>query len=188
MPPLLPAHAHNPTDLSLAQRDGAQKVEDPPPGDPQHRPETDALGRSEHEPESFGKMSGAWEPKAWPEGRQVLTHLVDGFVIQEGLQPFPVRTRLSKVALLPQTPFKLRLSSTLQVNRSSLLVPGEVTKPQEVNGTNGSAASPVPEATKPMDASSDSEQDEAGDTDESTTSKSLSSFARLGRPTGCFGH
>uniref|UniRef100_H3CES0 Polyhomeotic homolog 3 n=1 Tax=Tetraodon nigroviridis TaxID=99883 RepID=H3CES0_TETNG len=67
---------------------------------------------------------------------QVLTHLVDGFVIQEGLQPFPV-------------------------NRSSLLVPGQVTKPQEVNGTNGSAPSPVTDVTaKQAEPSSDSEQDE----------------------------
>lgn len=97
VPPLLPAHAPNPTDLSLSQRDDAQKVDDPPSGDPQHFPETEPLGRSEQEPESFGKSSSAWEPKAWPEGRQVLTHLVDGFVIQEGLQPFPVRTRPFKV-------------------------------------------------------------------------------------------
>lgn len=62
------------------------------------------------------------------------------------------------------------------MNRSSLLVPGQVTKPQEVNGTNGSAASPVLDAAKQMDPSSDSEQDEAGDTDESMTSKSLSRF------------
>lgn len=59
-----------------------------------------------------------------------------------------------------------------QVNRSSLLVPSQVTKPQEVNGTNGSAASPVTEATKQADPSSDSEQDEAGDTDESLSSES----------------
>lgn len=71
------------------------------------------------------------------------------------------------------------------MNRSSLLVPGEVAKPQEVNGTNGSAASPVPEAPKQMDPSSDSEQDEAGDTDESLTSKSPSSFSRRGRSIGC---
>lgn len=58
------------------------------------------------------------------------------------------------------------------MNRSSLLVPGQVTKPQEVNGTNGSAASPVTEETKQVDPSSDSEQDEAGDTDESVSSKS----------------
>lgn len=94
VPPLLPAHTPNPTDLSLSQRDDAQKVHNPPLGDPQHFPETEPLSQSEQEPESFGKLSGPWEPKAWPEGRQVLTHLVDGFVIQEGLQPFPVRTRL----------------------------------------------------------------------------------------------
>lgn len=66
-----------------------------------------------------------------------------------------------------------------QVNRSSLLVPGQVTKPQEVNGTNGRAPSPVKEAAKPADPSSDSEQDEGGDTDESSTSES---GTRVGRP------
>lgn len=64
------------------------------------------------------------------------------------------------------------------MNRSSLLVPGQVTKTQEVNGTNGSAASPVPDAPTQTAPSSDSEQDEAGDTDESMTSKSLSSSSR----------
>lgn len=51
------------------------------------------LGQLEDDSESFSQsLSSPWELKAWPEGRQVLTHLVEGFVIQEGLEPFPVRT------------------------------------------------------------------------------------------------
>lgn len=171
-PALLPPRPADPTDLS----EDAQKVAKAPLGDLQRSPEpAESLSQSENESEILGQsLSGAWEPKAWPEGRQVLTHLVDGFVIQEGLQPFPVRTpsqidfRLSATGIFSFAFFKFP-----QVNRSSLLVPGQVTKPQEVNGTNGSAAAtPVTDATKQMDPSSDSEQDEAGDTDESMSSKS----------------
>ncbi|XP_068160157.1 LOW QUALITY PROTEIN: polyhomeotic-like protein 3 [Antennarius striatus] len=99
-----------------------------------------ATGQSEDE----SVRSSPWEPRAWPEGRQVLTHLVGGFVIQEGLQPFPV-------------------------NRSSLLVPEEVTKQQEVNGTNGKAVLPVTDPLKEPDQSTDSEQEEGGDTGEPVT-------------------
>lgn len=71
------------------------------------------------------------------------------------------------------------------MNRSSLLVPDQVTKPQEVNGTNGKAAAvavvaaavPTPVAepvAKGSDHSTDSEQDEAGDPDEPGNSKSPS--------------
>lgn len=66
-----------------------------------------------------------------------------------------------------------------QVNRSSLLVPEQVTKPQEVNGTNGNgkAALPIADAAaKRAEHSTDSEQDEAGDTDEPGNSKSQSTF------------
>lgn len=53
--------------------------------------EVEHLDQSEHESESFDQsLSSPWEPRPWPEGRKVLTHLVEGFVIQEGLQPFPV--------------------------------------------------------------------------------------------------
>lgn len=69
------------------------------------------------------------------------------------------------------------------MNRSSLLVPDQATKPQEVNGTNGKPAAvavvaaavttPVTEpVAKGSDHSTDSEQDEAGDTDEPGNSKS----------------
>lgn len=61
----------------------------------------------------------------------------------------------------------------MQVNRSSLLVPEQVTKPQEVNGTNGKAALPVTDTVKEAEVSTDSEQDEAGDTDDPGNSKSL---------------
>lgn len=68
------------------------------------------------------------------------------------------------------------------MNRSSLLVPGQVTKPQEVNGTNGSAPSPVTDVTaKQAEPSSDSEQDEAGDTDESVSRESPRRHGNHGR-------
>lgn len=86
-PSLPPPPPADPTDLSLSQRGDAPKVDNTPPES------AESLSQSENESESAGQsLSGAWEPKAWPEGRQVLTHLVDGFVIQEGLQPFPVGT------------------------------------------------------------------------------------------------
>ncbi|XP_008296832.1 polyhomeotic-like protein 3 [Stegastes partitus] len=147
-PPLLPPLPALPTDLSRPQHevDKADKAA----GESQ-RPaeaETEPLGQSEDESESFGQsLSGPWEPRAWPEGRQVLTHLVEGFVIQEGLQPFPV-------------------------NRSSLLVPEQVTKPQEVNGTNGRAALPVTETIKQTEHSTDSDEEEGGDTDDAGTRSS----------------
>ncbi|XP_028289785.1 polyhomeotic-like protein 3 isoform X1 [Gouania willdenowi] len=102
-------HLH-PTDLSLSKGPDNRAAQ--------------PLDQSEDE---FGSTDQSpctpWEPRAWPEGRQVLTHLVEGFVIQEGLTPFPV-------------------------NRSSLLVPDQVTKPQEVNGTNERAAPPPPVSRK----------------------------------------
>lgn len=58
-----------------------------------------------------------------------------------------------------------------QVNRSSLLVPEQVTKPQEVNGTNGSAALPVADPVNQTEPSTDSEEEEGGDTDDPGTSK-----------------
>lgn len=83
-PPLLPAPTARPTDLSLPQLHQE-------PVDKTAEAETEPVGPSEDESESQS-LSSPWEPRAWPEGRQVLTHLVEGFVIQEGLQPFPVRT------------------------------------------------------------------------------------------------
>ncbi|XP_063340381.1 polyhomeotic-like protein 3 isoform X2 [Pelmatolapia mariae] len=141
-PPLLPAQTALPTDLSLPQHEPA-KV-DKAVGEPQPPTATEAepLGQLEDKSESFSQsLSSPWEPRPWPEGRQVLTHLVEGFVIQEGLQPFPV-------------------------NRSSLLVPEQVPKPQEVNGTNGKAALPVTETIKQTEHSTDSDEEEGGDTDD----------------------
>ncbi|MED6234873.1 hypothetical protein ATANTOWER_005834 [Ataeniobius toweri] len=91
--PLLPAQITHPTDLSRTQHEAAKA--DKTPSDSQHAPQakTELIYQSEDESESFSQSLGSpWEMKAWPEGRQVLTHLVEGFVIQEGLQPFPVRT------------------------------------------------------------------------------------------------
>lgn len=62
----------------------------------------------------------------------------------------------------------------IQVNRSSLLVPEQVTKPQEVNGTNGRALLPVTDTIKQTEHSTDSDEDEGGDTDDAGTSKSWS--------------
>ncbi|KAM7390050.1 hypothetical protein PAMA_008293 [Pampus argenteus] len=155
----LPQPAH-PADLSLPQPENADKTG----GESQGLAETEAelLNQSEDESESFSQpLSGSWEPKPWPEGRQVLTHLVEGFVIQEGLQPFPV-------------------------NRSSLLVPEQVTKPQEVNGTNGKAAPPVTqcETAKQTEPSTDSEEEEGGDTDDPETMV-ISGTAPLGLTSDC---
>ncbi|XP_054622029.1 polyhomeotic-like protein 3 isoform X2 [Dunckerocampus dactyliophorus] len=128
-----------PVNLSQSKHgesDGKQSV-----GRTQIEPEPPDQSEEELESQQVG---GAWEPRVWPEGRQVLTHLVEGFVIQEGLQPFPV-------------------------NRSSLLLPQQAAQPQEVNGTNGKAALlPVTEASEPAEHSSDSDE-EGGDTDETTT-------------------
>ncbi|XP_047205920.1 mucin-2-like isoform X2 [Girardinichthys multiradiatus] len=137
--PLLPAQITHPTDLSRTQHEAAKA--DKTPSDSQHapQPKTELIYQSEDESESFSQSLGSpWEMKAWPEGRQVLTHLVEGFVIQEGLQPFPV-------------------------NRSSLLVPEQVSKPQEVNGTNGKAALPAADPIKQTEASTDSEEEDGRD-------------------------
>ncbi|XP_051796343.1 polyhomeotic-like protein 2 isoform X3 [Acanthochromis polyacanthus] len=147
-PSVEPPQTAHPTDLSQSQRDAERN--DDPVSESQHPTEAEAepLDQSEDESESFGQsLSGPWEPRAWPEGRQVLTHLVEGFVIQEGLQPFPV-------------------------NRSSLLVPDQVTKPQEVNGTNGRAALPVTDTIKPTEHSTDSDEEDGGDTDDPGTRSS----------------
>ncbi|XP_077480857.1 uncharacterized protein LOC144091999 isoform X2 [Stigmatopora argus] len=81
-----------------------------------------------------GPAGGSREPPAWPPGGRVLTHLVEGFVIQEGLAPFPV-------------------------NRSSLLLPPEAAaSPPRVNGSRGPAtAGPEPSEHSPR--SRDSAED-----------------------------
>lgn len=95
-PPLLPAQTAHLTDLTVSQHK-AEKAEKAVAGESQQlagaETETEPLCQSEDESESLSQsLSSPWEPRVWPEGRQVLTHLVEGFVIQEGLQPFPVRT------------------------------------------------------------------------------------------------
>lgn len=59
----------------------------------------------------------------------------------------------------------------VQVNRSSLLVPEQVTKPREVNGTNGNAESPATETVKQQAEHSTDSDEEGGDTDDPGTSK-----------------
>ncbi|XP_024137875.1 polyhomeotic-like protein 3 isoform X1 [Oryzias melastigma] len=143
-PPLLP-QSDQPADLRVPQPKVQKLSQAMPDSQPAAETELEHLDQSEDESESFDQsLNSPWEPRAWPEGRKVLTHLVEGFVIQEGLQPFPV-------------------------NRSSLLVPEQVTKPQEVNGTNGKAALPETDATKQRENSTDSEEEEGGDTDNTGT-------------------
>uniref|UniRef100_A0A8C7NPF7 SAM domain-containing protein n=1 Tax=Oncorhynchus mykiss TaxID=8022 RepID=A0A8C7NPF7_ONCMY len=74
-----------------------------------------------------------WTQRVWPEGgRRVLTHLVEGFVIQEGLQAFPV-------------------------NRSSLLLGGQEGVSQNGN-TEGAELLPLTDTPEPPEHSSESER------------------------------
>lgn len=140
-PPLLPPQPALPTDLSQSQPETEKVVKSNGESQPP-KTETEPLGQSGDESENLDQsLSSPWEQGAWPEGRQVLTHLVEGFVIQEGLQPFPV-------------------------NRSSLLVPARVSTPQEVNGTNGSAALPVMDTEKPAEHCIESEGEVGGDAED----------------------
>ncbi|XP_058484156.1 TRIO and F-actin-binding protein isoform X2 [Solea solea] len=144
-PPLCPAQPAHLTNHGQSQHEPEEVDTVVEEEESRRLTEPELLSQSEDESESFGQLlSSNWEPKAWPEGREVLTHLVEGFVIQEGLQPFPV-------------------------NRSSLLVPEQVTSPQEVNGTNGRAELPVTDAIKPAEPSSDSDEEDGGDTDDPST-------------------
>ncbi|XP_045557999.1 zinc finger CCCH domain-containing protein 13 isoform X3 [Salmo salar] len=105
-PPLLPVSPSHSETLSLSQS----------------RSET--LRISEREP---------WTQRVWPEGgRRVLTHLVEGFVIQEGLQAFPV-------------------------NRSSLLLGGQEGVSQNGN-TEGTELLPLTDTPEPPEHSSESER------------------------------
>ncbi|CAB1340963.1 unnamed protein product [Coregonus sp. 'balchen'] len=105
-PPLLPVSPSHSETLSLSQI----------------RPET--LSISEREP---------WTQRVWPEGgRRVLTHLVEGFVIQEGLQAFPV-------------------------NRSSLLLGGQEGVSQNGN-TKGAELLPLTDTPEPPEHSGESER------------------------------
>ncbi|XP_077365857.1 LOW QUALITY PROTEIN: uncharacterized protein LOC144009839 [Festucalex cinctus] len=118
--------------LNLSQSQPAVG-ESPPEAEP-------PLDRPEEEPE--GLVAGEpWASRAWPQGRDVLTHVVEGFVIQEGLQPFPVNR--SALLLLPQPPPAAQAQ-------------------QEVNGSNGKAVvTASDEAAEHSEHSTDS-QDEDG--------------------------
>ncbi|XP_052339594.1 protein PRRC2C-like isoform X3 [Oncorhynchus keta] len=105
-PPLLPVSPSHSETLSLSQS------------------RTETLSLSEREP---------WTQRVWPEGgRRVLTHLVEGFVIQEGLQAFPV-------------------------NRSSLLLGGQEGVSQNGN-TEGAELLPLTDTPEPPEHSSESER------------------------------
>ncbi|XP_045566802.1 bromodomain-containing protein 4 isoform X2 [Salmo salar] len=112
-PPLLPVSPSHPETLSLSQS----------------RPETFSL--SERKP---------WSQRVWPEGgRHVLTHLVEGFIIQEGLQAFPV-------------------------NRSSLLLGGQEAISQNGN-IEGAELLPLTDTPEPLEHSSESEQERVATSD-----------------------
>uniref|UniRef100_A0A4W5M660 Si:ch211-230g15.5 n=1 Tax=Hucho hucho TaxID=62062 RepID=A0A4W5M660_9TELE len=112
-PPLLPVSPSHPETLSLSQS----------------RPETFSL--SERKP---------WSQRVWPEGgRRVLTHLVEGFIIQEGLQAFPV-------------------------NRSSLLLGGKEAISQNGN-IEAAELLPLTDTPEPPEHSSESEQERVATSD-----------------------
>uniref|UniRef100_A0A3P8WCH6 Polyhomeotic-like protein 3 n=1 Tax=Cynoglossus semilaevis TaxID=244447 RepID=A0A3P8WCH6_CYNSE len=151
LPPLLPVQQPENDDDAVVgsasqleqQQQQSQQLSDA-------RPKLLLFNQSEEEAEGVNQsLSSPWEPREWPEGREVLTHLVEGFVIQEGLAPFPV-------------------------NRSSLLLPEQVPPTQEVNGADGGAAEvtessssslPVTEKRKAQEHSTDSEEEDGGDAD-----------------------
>lgn len=94
LPPLLPVQQPENDDDAVVgaasqleqQQQQSQQLSDA-------RPKLLLFNQSEEEAEGVNQsLSSPWEPREWPEGREVLTHLVEGFVIQEGLAPFPVRT------------------------------------------------------------------------------------------------
>ncbi|XP_061660773.1 polyhomeotic-like protein 3 isoform X4 [Syngnathoides biaculeatus] len=122
-PPELCAHAVGPPELpgeTAASRDRGDVIDEnasaqsdnqsalsslssqSPPSSPSAVPAPPArpLDLSQSRPPAETTENSPWEAKAWPEGGDVLTHVVEGFVIQEGLQPFPVNR--SSLLLLPQ--------------------------------------------------------------------------------------
>ncbi|KAM9417898.1 polyhomeotic-like protein 3 isoform 1-T2 [Salvelinus alpinus] len=115
-PPLLPVSPSHPKTLSLSQS----------------CPETFSL--SERKP---------WSQRVWPEGgRRVLTHLVEGFIIQEGQQAFPV-------------------------NRSSLFLGGQEAISQNGN-REGAELLPLTDTPEPPEYSSESEQERMATSDKLT--------------------
>ncbi|XP_034145170.1 cell surface glycoprotein 1-like isoform X2 [Esox lucius] len=118
-PPLLPVSPSQPGTLSVSHS----------------RP--DNLSLSQREP---------WKQRAWPEGeRRVLTHLVEGFVIREGLQAFPM-------------------------TRSSLLLGEQKGVSQNINSEEAGTL-PFTDTPEPPEHSSESEQERTSTDDPLTAPK-----------------
>lgn len=93
------------------------------------------------------------------------------------MQPSHTNTQTCKLSVTQMAAVGLNTFLIVQVNRSSLLVPEQVTKTQELNGTNGSSALPVMDTVKQTEHSTDSDEEEGVDTDDGHgTSKSLMNF------------
>ncbi|XP_052357520.1 bromodomain-containing protein 4-like isoform X2 [Oncorhynchus keta] len=107
-------------------------------GSPSH---PESLSLSQSRPETFSLLERKpWSQRVWPEGgRRVLTHLVEGFIIQEGLQAFPV-------------------------NRSSLLLGGQEAISQNGN-IEGAELLPLTDTPEPPEHSSESEQERVATSD-----------------------
>lgn len=94
LPPLLPVQQpENDDDAVVGAASQLEQQQQQSQQLSEARPKLLLFNQSEEEAEGVNQsLSSPWEPREWPEGREVLTHLVEGFVIQEGLAPFPVRT------------------------------------------------------------------------------------------------
>ncbi|XP_042164609.1 bromodomain-containing protein 4B isoform X2 [Oncorhynchus tshawytscha] len=113
----------------------------PPPLLPVSPSHPESLSLSQSRPETFSLLERKpWSQRVWPEGgRRVLTHLVEGFIIQEGLQAFPV-------------------------NRSSLLLGGQEAISQNGN-IEGAELLPLTDTPEPPEHSSESEQERVATSD-----------------------
>uniref|UniRef100_A0A8C7FT86 Mucin-2 n=1 Tax=Oncorhynchus kisutch TaxID=8019 RepID=A0A8C7FT86_ONCKI len=113
----------------------------PPPLLPVSPSHPESLSLSQSHPETFSLLERKpWSQRVWPEGgRRVLTHLVEGFIIQEGLQAFPV-------------------------NRSSLLLGGQEAISQNGN-IEGAELLPLTDTPEPPEHSSESEQERVATSD-----------------------
>ncbi|KAJ8010797.1 hypothetical protein DPEC_G00078870 [Dallia pectoralis] len=107
----------------------------PPPLLPVSPSQTESLSVPHSCPERLDiSQREPWKPRAWPEDeRRILTHLVEGFVIHEGLQAFPM-------------------------TRSSLL-PGEHMDVSQNLNADGAAILPFTDAPELPEHSSESEQE-----------------------------
>ncbi|XP_077592690.1 uncharacterized protein LOC144209981 isoform X2 [Stigmatopora nigra] len=118
---------HGPATTLTDNRSASSGPSSPPPS-PSGALNLSRRRRRASSEDEEGPGGGSGEPPAWPTGGRVLTHLVEGFVIQEGVAPFPV-------------------------NRSSLLLPPEAAaSPPEVNGGRDSATA----GAEPSEHSADS--------------------------------